>query len=66
MNTQFEQRCVEAATDLDDRLWRYISSPQEHDLMGPTVFPFVFRAMTRHFPWEVGRKAASAPPEDET
>jgi hypothetical protein len=38
---QFEARCSPAARILEDRLLRYISSQQEHDLMLPTAFPLL-------------------------
>lgn len=39
---QFERRCEIAAADLEDRLTRYISSPQEHDLALPTAWPLLW------------------------
>lgn len=33
---EFEHRCESAAVALEDRLLRYVSSPQEHDLALPT------------------------------
>jgi hypothetical protein len=44
---EFERRVEPAARDLEDRLLRYVSSPQEHDLAGPTRTPFIFMAFLR-------------------
>jgi hypothetical protein len=38
----FEQRIAPAAADLEDRSLRYISSPQDHDLAAPTIWPLIY------------------------
>lgn len=43
----FESRCEELAIELEDRLCRYISSVQEHDLALPTAQPLVFLILGR-------------------
>lgn len=48
----FERRCQVAADDLEDRLLRHVSSPHDHECALPTLWPFVYRAVTGRFPWE--------------
>lgn len=58
---QFEERCEREAVLLEDRLLRYVSSPQEHDLALAIAWPFVFRAIVGRFPWEPNTGAAPHP-----
>lgn len=43
----FEARCLPEAVALEDRLLRYVSSPQEHDLAMPTALPLILLAFRR-------------------
>ena len=49
----FARRCAPAAVDLDDRLTRDISSPQEHNLVLASGMPLMIRAVCGRFPWEL-------------
>ena len=45
----FERRCEAEAVALEDRLCRWISSPQEHELMISTAWPFWHLLLCRSF-----------------
>ncbi len=49
---QFAVRIRPAADDVEDRTHRYISSWREWDAAGPTLYPFLFKALVGRFPWE--------------
>lgn len=50
---QFEALLIPSARDIEDRSLRYVSAPQDHDLALTTAWPFVCRALTGRFPWEM-------------
>ena len=49
---EFEAMVTVGGKDLEDRLHRYISARADWDVASDTLWPFVHRALTLHWPWE--------------